>query len=82
MLKLRFDRYITGVNFSDFLIKGKEILVRVEMLVRGIRVIRVRVNQVKMAGKWGEIQGKLDSVRVGGEFELSGFYCTYFQTIL
>ena len=33
-----------------------------------------------MIGKWGEIQGKLDLVRVSGEFEisefeLSGFYC-------
>ena len=26
----------------------------------GIRVIRVRVNRVKMTGKWVEIQGKLD----------------------
>ena len=34
-----------------------------------------------MTGKWGEIQGKLDLVRVSGEFELSefelsGVYCT------
>ena len=27
-----------------------------------------------MTGKWGEIQRKLDLVRVSGEFELSGFY--------
>ena len=27
-----------------------------------------------MTEKWGEIQGKLDLVRVGGEFKLSGFY--------
>ena len=27
-----------------------------------------------MTEKWGEIQGKLDLVRVSGEFELSGFY--------
>ena len=28
-----------------------------------------------MTEKWDEIQGKLDLVRVSGEFELSGFYC-------
>ena len=27
-----------------------------------------------MTEKWDEIQGKLDLVRVSGEFELSGFY--------
>ena len=27
-----------------------------------------------MTEKWGEIQGKLDLVRVSGELELSGFY--------
>ena len=42
---------------------------------RGIRVIRVRVNRVN------SMQGKLDLVRVSGEFELSefelsGFYCS------
>ena len=29
------------------------------------------VNRIKMTEKWGEIQGKLDLVRVGGEFRLS-----------
>ena len=29
-----------------------------------------------MTEKWGEIQGKLDIVRVSREFELSGFYCS------
>ena len=38
----------------------------------GIRVIRVRVNRVKMAEKWGEIQGEMDLVRVSRKFELSG----------
>ena len=33
---------------------------------RGIQVIRVRVNQVKMTEKWGEIHEKLDLVRVIG----------------
>ena len=47
-----------------------------------IQVIRVRVNQVKMTEKWGKIHGKLDLIRVSGEFELfefelSGFYSTY-----
>ena len=28
----------------------------------------IRVNRVKMTEKWGEIQGKLDLVRVSGEF--------------
>ena len=28
-----------------------------------------------MTEKWDEIQGKLDLVRVNGEFELSGFCC-------
>ena len=50
-------------------------------LVRGIRVIRVRVNRVKTTEKWCEIQGKLDLVRISrefelSEFELSGSYCT------
>ena len=36
-----------------------------------------------MTGKWGEIKGKLDLVRVSGEFqlseiELSGFYSVYY----
>ena len=29
-----------------------------------------------MTGKWGEIQRRLDLVRVSGEFELSGFCCS------
>ena len=37
-----------------------------------IRVIRVRVNRVKMAETWGEIQGEMDLVRVSRELELSG----------
>ena len=32
----------------------------------GVRVIRVRVNRVKMTEKWGQIQGKWDLVRVSG----------------
>ena len=36
-------------------IQGKWDLVRVS---GGVRVIRVRVNRVKMTEKWGEIQGK------------------------
>ena len=28
---------------------------------------------MKMTGRWGEIQGKLDLVRVSGGFELSEF---------
>ena len=40
--------------------------------IRVIRVIRVRVNRVKMAEKWGEIQGEMDLVRVSRKFELSG----------
>ena len=38
---------------------------------RGIRIIRVRVNRVKMTEKWAQIQGKFDLVRVRGEFELA-----------
>ena len=41
---------------------------------RGFRIIRVRVKRVKMAEKWGEIQGTFDIVPVSGEFELPGFY--------
>jgi len=41
------------------LIKGNEI-----SSWRGIRVIRVRVNRVKMTEKWGQIQGKWALVRV------------------
>ena len=43
---------------------------------RGIRVIRVRINRVKMTEKCGKIQGKLELVRVNGEFELLGSYCS------
>ena len=32
----------------------------------------IRVNRVKMAETWGEIQGEMDLVRVSGEFQLSG----------
>ena len=42
--------------------------------MRGIRVIRVRDNRVKITR--GEIQGELDLLRVSGELELLGFYCT------
>ena len=41
------------VNFTDILIKGKEI----------------QVNQVKKTGKWGEIQAKMNLVRVRREFD-------------
>ena len=44
---------------------------------RGTRVIRVRVNRVKMTERWGEIQGKLNLIQVSGKFELSEFYCSY-----
>ena len=40
-----------------FLIKGK---------LEGIRVIQIWVNREKIPDKWGEIQGKLDLVRVIG----------------
>ena len=59
------------VNFSDILIKGKEIYFELV----GIQVIQVQVNQAKKTGKWGEIQGKMNLLRVRREFELSGFYC-------
>ena len=36
--------------------------------------MRVRVNRVKMTGKWVDIQRKLDLVRVSEEFELSAIY--------
>ena len=29
-----------------------------------------------MTEKWGEIQGKMDLVRVSRKFKLSGFYCS------
>ena len=58
------------VNFRDILIKGKEIYFELV----GIQVIQVQVNQVKKTGKWGEIQGKINLVRVSREFELWGFY--------
>ena len=40
-----------------------------------------------MTEKWGEIQGKLDLVRVSGEFELSEFellrfYCIGISTMI
>ena len=54
-------------------IQGKCDLVRVS---GGVRVIRVRVNRVKMTEKWGEIQGKCDLVRVSGGVELSKFELT------
>ena len=44
---------------------------------RGTRVIRVRVNRVKMTERWSEIQGKLNLVQVSGKFELSEFYGSY-----
>ena len=42
----------------------------------------IRVIQVKLTEKSGEIQGKLDLVQVRGEFKLSefdllGFHCIY-----
>ena len=36
--------------------------------------MRVRINRVKMTGKWVDIQRKLDLIRVSEEFELSGIY--------
>ena len=36
--------------------------------------MRVRVNRVKMTGKWVDIQRKLDLVGVSEGFELSGIY--------
>ena len=39
--------------------QGKWDLVRVS---RGVRVIRVQVNRVKMTEKWGHIQGIWDKV--------------------
>ena len=69
---------VIGVNFSEFLIKGNEI----QFELAGNLSYRVRVNRVKVTEKWGEIQGKLDLVRVSEEFELwvfyqgeKGFYC-------
>ena len=61
---------VIGINLSDYQREMK-----CSSSQRGIRIIRVRVNRVKMTEKWDEIQGKLDLVRVSGEFELSGFYC-------
>ena len=66
----RTRKRVIGGNFSDFLIKGRKCSSR----RRGIRVMRVRVNRVKMTGKWVDIQWKLDLVRVSEEFELSGIY--------
>ena len=45
---------------------------------RGIRVIRVRANRVKMTEKWGEMHGKWDLVRVSGVFYFILFYFIYF----
>ena len=59
---------VIGVNFSEFLSQGKGNLI---LSQRGIRSIRVRFNRVKMNEKWDEFQGKLDLVRVSGEFEFS-----------
>ena len=42
-------------NFCEILIRRKEILL--ELAKRGILVIRVRVNRVKLTEKWGEIKG-------------------------
>ena len=55
---------------------------------QGFRVIRVRVNQVKMTEKLGQIlEGIETHFELVGEFELSefellGFYCIFFYTIL
>ena len=47
---------------------------------QGIWVIWVPVNRVKLTGKWGKIQRKLELIGVSWEirlsiFELSGLYC-------
>ena len=67
------------VNFSEILIKGKEVEFK---LAGNSSFIRVRVNRVKMTETWGEIKGKWNVVRVSGEFalskfEVSGFCCIY-----
>ena len=49
------------VNFSEFLIKGKEMWFK-----RVTRVIRVRDNRVKMTEKCGEIQRKLEKWELAG----------------
>ena len=36
----------------------------------------------KKKKKWGKIQGKLNFVRVGGDFELAGFYSNCITEIL
>ena len=59
------EQFMGRVNFTDTLIKGKEI----QFELVGIQVIRVQVNQVKKTGKWGEIQGKMNLVRVRREFD-------------
>ena len=64
------------INFNEFFREMK-----CSLSLGRIQVIRVRVNQVKMTEKWGKIHGKLDLIRVSGEFELfefelSGFYST------
>ena len=65
------------MNFSEILIKGKE----VESKLAGNWSF-IRGNRVKMTETWGGIQGKWNIVRVSGEFalsefEVSGFCCIY-----
>ena len=67
------------MNFSEILIKGKEVESK---LAGNSSFIRVRGNRVKMTETWGDIQGKWNIVRVSGEFalsefEVSGFCCMY-----
>ena len=67
---------VSGVYFSDISVQEKKF----SSSKRGIRVFWVRVNPVKMTGKWGEIQEKSDLVQVSREiklfvFELLGLYC-------
>ena len=35
-----------------------------------------------MTGNWGEIQGKLDLIRISGQFELSEFKLSGFYSII
>ena len=49
------------MNFSEILIKGKEVEFE---LAGNSSFIRVRGNRVKMTETWGERQGKWDIVRV------------------
>ena len=67
------------MNFSEILIKGKEVESK---LAGNSSFIRVRGNRVKMTETRGEIRGKWNIVRVSGEFalsefEVSGFCCIY-----